>query len=32
MNKNLSNPFSTGEGGAHFEAHAQASFIDLLLP
>lgn len=28
--KNLSNPFSTG-GGAHFEAHVQASFVVLML-
>jgi hypothetical protein len=31
MNKKLSNPFSTGEGGAHFEAHVQASFVTLML-
>jgi len=31
MNKNLSNPFSTGGGGAHFEAHIQASFVVLML-
>ncbi|WP_237761314.1 hypothetical protein [Legionella cherrii] len=24
--KKLSNPFSTGGGGSHFEAHVQASF------
>lgn len=30
-NKNLSNPFSTGGGGAHFEAHIQASFVALML-
>ncbi len=29
--KKLSNPFSTGGGGAHFEAHIQASFIILML-
>jgi hypothetical protein len=29
--KNLSNPFSTGGGGAHFEAHVQASFVALML-
>lgn len=29
--RNLSNPFSTGSGGAHFEAHVQASFIALML-
>lgn len=29
--KNLSNPFSTGGGGAHFEAHVQASFVVLML-
>jgi len=29
--KNLSNPFSTGGGGAHFEAHIQASFLVLML-
>lgn len=29
--KNLSNPFSTGGGGAHFEAHVQASFVTLML-
>ncbi len=29
--KNLSNPFSTGGGGAHFEAHVQASFVILML-
>lgn len=27
----LSNPFSTGGGGAHFEAHVQASFVALML-
>lgn len=32
MNKrNLSNPFSTGGGGGHFEAHVQASFVALML-
>ena len=30
-NKNLSNPFSTGGGGVHFEAHVQASFVVLML-
>ena len=29
--KNLSNPYSTGGGGAHFEAHVQASFVALML-
>ncbi|MDQ5987899.1 MAG: hypothetical protein CSYNP_03647 [Syntrophus sp. SKADARSKE-3] len=29
--KNLSNPFSIGGGGAHFEAHVQASFVALML-
>lgn len=29
--KKLSNPFSTGNGGAHFEAHVQASFVMLML-
>ena len=29
--KNLSNPFSTGGGGPHFEAHVQASFVTLML-
>ena len=29
--KPLSNAFSTGGGGAHFEAHIQASFVVLLL-
>ncbi|HBA7913629.1 TPA: hypothetical protein J1Z61_004136, partial [Escherichia coli] len=29
--KNLSNPFSTGGGGVHFEAHVQASFVALML-
>lgn len=27
----LSNPFSTGGGGGHFEAHVQASFVVLML-
>jgi hypothetical protein len=27
----ISNPFSTGSGGAHFEAHVQASFVILML-
>lgn len=32
MNGNkLSNPFSTGGGGVHFEAHVQASFVVLML-
>lgn len=30
-NKRLSNPFSTGGGGVHFEAHVQASFVALML-
>lgn len=29
--KKLSNPFSTGGGGAHFEAHVQAYFVTLML-
>src|SRR5690606_27202677 len=29
--KKLSNPFSTGGGGGHFEAHVQASFLALML-
>ena len=29
--KQLSNPFSTGSGGPHFEAHVQASFVVLML-
>ncbi|XCN72309.1 MAG: hypothetical protein Q3M24_18705 [Candidatus Electrothrix aestuarii] len=29
--KQLSNPFSTGGGGAHFEAHILASFVVLML-
>ena len=29
--KKLSNPFSTGGGGIHFEAHVQASFVTLML-
>ena len=29
--KKLSNSFSTGSGGAHFEAHVQASFVVLML-
>ena len=29
--KELSNPFSTGGGGPHFEAHVQASFVALML-
>ncbi|HDQ06090.1 MAG TPA: hypothetical protein ENN36_05150, partial [Candidatus Bathyarchaeota archaeon] len=29
--KNLSNSFSTGGGGAHFEAHIQALFVTLML-
>ncbi|WP_027182907.1 hypothetical protein [Desulfovibrio inopinatus] len=31
MGKKLSNPFSTGGGGVHFEAHVQASFVILML-
>lgn len=31
MQKKLSNPFSTGGGGVHFEAHVQASFVALML-
>lgn len=31
MRKKLSNPFSTGGGGVHFEAHVQASFVALML-
>lgn len=27
----ISNPFSTGGGGVHFEAHVQASFVALML-
>lgn len=30
-NKKLSNAFSTGGGGFHFEAHVQASFVALML-
>ncbi len=30
-NKKLSNPYSTGGGGVHFEAHIQASFVALML-
>ncbi|RWX46862.1 hypothetical protein H206_03539 [Candidatus Electrothrix aarhusensis] len=30
-NKQLSNPFSTGGGGPHFEAHVLASFVVLML-
>ena len=30
-NKKLSNPFSTGGGGDHFEAQVQASFVTLML-
>lgn len=30
-NKQLSNPFSSGGGGYHFEAHVQASFLTLML-
>ena len=30
-NKQLSNPFSTGGGGGHFEAHIQANFVTLML-
>ena len=29
--KKISNPFSTGGGGEHFEAHVQASFVLLML-
>lgn len=29
--KKLSNPFSAGGGGVHFEAHVQASFVALML-
>jgi hypothetical protein len=29
--KQLSNPFSTGGGGSHFEAHVQASYLTLML-
>jgi len=29
--KQLSNPFSTGSGGARFEAHIQATFVTLML-
>ncbi len=29
--KKLSNPFSTGGGGVHFEAHVHASFVALML-
>jgi hypothetical protein len=29
--KQLSNPFSTGGGGGHFEAHVQACFVTLML-
>ncbi|MBC6424160.1 MAG: hypothetical protein GDA38_23710 [Hormoscilla sp. SP12CHS1] len=29
--KQLSNPFSTGGGGPHFEAHVQATFVALML-
>jgi len=29
--KQISNPFSTGGGGEHFEAHVQASFVALML-
>ncbi len=29
--KRLNNPFSTGGGGFHFEAHVQASFVALML-
>jgi len=29
--KNISNSFSTGGGGVHFEAHVQASFVALML-
>ena len=29
--KKLTNPFSTGGGGQHFEAHVQASYVTLML-
>jgi hypothetical protein len=29
--KQLSNPYSTGSGGGHFEAHVQAAFVALML-
>ncbi|KAF6625239.1 MULTISPECIES: hypothetical protein [Paenibacillus] len=29
--KQLSNPFASGSGGVHFEAHIQASFVTLML-
>ena len=29
--RGLSNPFSTGGGGSHFEAHVQACFVTLML-
>jgi len=29
--KQLSNPYSTGGGGGHFEAQVQASFVALML-
>lgn len=31
IRKQLSNPFSTGNRGAHFEAHVQAFFVTLML-
>lgn len=31
VEKNLSNPFSTGGGGAHFEAHVQSVYVVLML-
>lgn len=31
MDKQLSNSFSTGGGGSHFEVHVQASFLALML-
>ena len=31
LDKQLSNPFSTGGGGPHFEAHIQAMFVTLML-
>ncbi len=31
VEKKLSNPFSTGGGGAHFEAHVQSSYVTLML-
>ncbi|QGS60573.1 hypothetical protein [Shewanella algae] len=31
MTKKISNPFSTGGGGGHFESHIQATFVTLML-